>query len=117
MMLVIATCPEKEAAGVARSLVEEKLVACVNLLARARSVYSWQGKVEEADETVLLMKTRDDLVDRLGRRLRELHPYDVPEMIALPFEKGLPDYLAWVNEVTRRGDSLSGQGSLEAREP
>ena len=100
MMLVITTCPEENASNLARALVDEKLVACVNILPAARSIYRWQGKVEEAEERLLLMKTQAELFDRLQRRVEELHSYDVPELIAFEIERGLPAYLDWVREVT-----------------
>lgn len=99
--LIVTTCPADVAGKLFRTLVEERWIACANLLPGATSIYSWQGAVQEDRETVVLMKTREDLVEGLERRLVELHPYDVPEMLVLGVEGGHGSYLDWVAEVTR----------------
>ena len=99
--LVIVTFPEESAAGIVRTLVEEHRIACGNLLPGARSVYRWEGRVEEAVETVAILKTWSDRIDDLKRRLAELHPYDVPEILVFTVEEGLAGYLDWVRESTR----------------
>ncbi len=85
---------------IARRLVEERLAACVQILPPMTSVYSWEGRIEEASESLLLIKTVRSAYPALETRLRQIHPYQTPEVIAIPIEAGLPDYLAWMVEVT-----------------
>ena len=97
--VLMATAPDAGSAErIARGLVEERLAACVNLVPGLRSIYRWQGAIEEAAEVLLLIKTRGDRVADLERRLRELHPYDVPELLRLPAGGGSEPYLRWVRE-------------------
>lgn len=99
IIVILSTAPDEEtAARIARALVEERLAACVNRVSPLRSVYRWKGGVVEEAETLLLVKTRADLYDRVEARLRELHPYEVPEVLAFPVSRGWRDYLAWVAE-------------------
>ena len=81
-----------------RSLVEKRLVACVNMVGPVRSVFLWKGKVEDESERLLLMKTRADRYAELETAIQELHPYDVPEVIAIPIERGSQAYLSWVDD-------------------
>jgi periplasmic divalent cation tolerance protein len=90
-----------DATALARTLVEERLVACVNALAPVTSVYRWKGNIEVDREQQLLMKTSADRVPALEQRLREIHPYDVPEFLVLSVETGSAAYLAWVAESTK----------------
>jgi periplasmic divalent cation tolerance protein len=93
------TAPDLEkATGIARALVEERLAACVNLLPGIRSVYRWEGSIEEDAEVLLVVKTRADRAGELVDRVVELHPYDVPEVVMLPAVGGSPAYLDWVRE-------------------
>ncbi len=95
--VVLVTAPDAEvAARLARAIVEERLAACVNVVPGVRSIYRWQGAVQDDSEVLLVMKTRADRVDALGARVRELHPHDVPEVLALAAAGGSADYLAWV---------------------
>jgi periplasmic divalent cation tolerance protein len=95
--VALATAPDGEtAARIARALVEERLAACVNLVPAVRSIYRWQDRVEEAGEVLLVIKTRAERVDALAARLRALHPYELPELVALPVAAGLASYLDWV---------------------
>lgn len=96
----ITAADEKEAMKIGRTLVEEKLAACVNIHP-VQSVYRWQGKIEEESETALLVKTKAALVAEVIERVKELHSYQVPCVIALPIEKGNPDYLKWIEESTK----------------
>jgi len=97
--LVLCTCPEGDAAqSLAQSLVGEQLAACVNILPGLHSVYSWQGVIESSPESLLLIKTERQAYPRLETRLRELHPYELPEIIALDIDRGLPDYLNWISQ-------------------
>lgn len=98
VLLVSCTCPEDIADGLARTLVGEQLAACVNRIGPVHSTYRWQGAVETANESLLLIKTTVRRYPMLERRLRELHPYEVPEIVAVPIERGLPAYLAWVRD-------------------
>ena len=86
---------------IARALVEERLAACVNILAGARSIYRWKGKVEAASEVCLIAKSRAELFDKLEKRVKELHPYDCPCIVAWPIEKGHQAYLDWIAEETK----------------
>jgi periplasmic divalent cation tolerance protein len=90
-----------EALRIGRALVEERLAACANVLDGMTSVYWWQGALEQADEAVLIVKTRGELVDRLTARVRELHGYDCPCVVSLPIAGGNPDYLAWIAAETQ----------------
>jgi periplasmic divalent cation tolerance protein len=96
VLLVWCTCPADAAGRLAEALVGERLAACVNRIGPVQSTYTWQGAVESASETLLAIKTTAARFDALAKRLRELHPYDVPEIIATPVCAGLPEYLAWV---------------------
>ncbi len=100
-VIVYITAPgEEEAAGLARTLVESKLAACVNILNNIRSIYSWQDNIEDDREHLLIVKTQRHLFDRLAEKVREIHSYDVPEIIAMPIVEGSLDYLKWLQEST-----------------
>jgi len=102
ILLVQTNCPDGEtAARIAAALVDEHLAACANILAPCASIYRWEGKVEMATETPLLLKTTVDRYAALEARLQELHPYEVPEVVAVPVQAGLPAYLEWVVAETR----------------
>lgn len=95
--VVLVTAPDAETgARVARSLVEEGLVACANLIPAVRSIYRWQGAVQDEAEVLLVMKTRADRLEAVAERVRALHPYDLPEVVALPAAGGSAAYLDWV---------------------
>lgn len=97
VLLVMSSLPDPAAAQqLARTLVERRLAACVSVLAPGRSVYRWQGSVEEAAEVPLLIKTTAGRYAELESALRALHPYELPEIIAVPVTHGLPGYLDWV---------------------
>ena len=101
VLLVFCTCPDEESgARIAEALVVERLAACVNRLPGLTSVYLWQGKVEHDSETLLLIKTTSARFDALRTRLCALHPYELPEVIAIPVTEGLPEYLQWVSTCT-----------------
>ena len=106
---VVTTVEEEEqATAMARSLLEERLVGCVQI-APCRSLYHWQGNIEEATEFVCTLKTREDLLDRLLQRLQSIHPYDVPEILAFSVDRGNPDYLAWLDgELAGRSEKQQG---------
>jgi len=101
ILLVLTTLPDRDAAvKLGEALVGRRLAACVNVLAECTSIYRWKGTVENAREVPLLIKSRAALYDELEAAINELHPYELPEIIAVPVERGLPEYLAWVGEET-----------------
>lgn len=100
-IVTFITAPsEDEAVKIARSLVEARLAACANIVRNIRSIYTWQGKVEDDTEVLMIVKTRKSLFDALSAKVREIHSYDVPEIIALPIVDGSDDYLKWLKEST-----------------
>ncbi len=106
--VVLITAPAGEsAAGIARDLVERRLAACVNLVREVRSIYRWEGAIQDDREDLLIVKTTASRVADLLARVREVHPYTVPEVIALPVDAGSESYLRWVEAET----------GLETKEP
>lgn len=100
-LLVITNCPDEESANaIALALVEAKLAACVNILPRVQSVYRWQGVVESAAEVPLLIKATAANYPEIEAAIRQRHPYELPEIIALPITQGLPAYLNWLAAET-----------------
>jgi periplasmic divalent cation tolerance protein len=97
-LLVHCTCPEADAERLTQALVGESLAACVSQVGPVRSVYRWQGAVEIGHEMLLLIKTTAAAYPALQARLLELHPFELPEIIALPISAGLPAYLQWLRE-------------------
>ena len=105
-LLVITNLPDAaSAAALAEALIEARLAACVNVLAPCSSVYRWQGKTEVATETPVLIKTTAGRYALLEAAIRQLHPYELPEIVAVSIEHGLPEYLAWVAAETTPTDS------------
>jgi len=90
-----------EAEHIAERLIDERLAACVNVLPAVSSTYRWKGRVEHAGEVLLLMKTSNEKLDRLMARVKELHSYKIPEILALPIERGSPEYLKWLEDSLR----------------
>lgn len=104
-LLVFTNLPDADAANtLAALLIERRLAACVNILAPCTSVYRWQGAVETASEVPLLIKTTRARYTELQSAVREAHPYELPELIAVPVTEGLPGYLTWVAAETRATD-------------
>ncbi|MCM8662000.1 divalent-cation tolerance protein CutA [Accumulibacter sp.] len=104
-LLVLTNLPDRSAAdALAEELVAARLAACVNILAPCRSVYRWQGAIESAEEVPLLIKTSEERFPALAAAIRRRHPYELPEVIALPIVDGLPEYLAWVAGETSGAD-------------
>lgn len=93
----------EEARGLAKALVEERLIACANVIGPVQSIYRWQGAVEEAAEHLLILKARAEDLPVLTARIEALHAYDVPEVLALPLIGGAARYLAWLTDATDRG--------------
>lgn len=97
------TCPSADVAhGIAGTLIEERLAACANVFGEVQSVYRWQGKIEREPEIPLLVKTQASHYDDLASRVSELHPYDVPPIIAVPMERVNGPYADWLRDETRR---------------
>ncbi len=100
-LLVLTNLPDRASAErLAAQLVEERAAACVNVMAECRSVYRWQGRVETAAEVPLIIKTSGTAYGRLEEAIRRHHPYELPEIVAVRIERGLPGYLQWVETET-----------------
>ena len=100
-IVVLVTCgSEEEALKIANSLVEERLAACVNIVSPVRSIYRWEGKICDEREWMLFIKTQKQRFEDLEKKVRALHSYSVPEIIALPIIEGASSYLNWVKEMT-----------------
>ncbi len=101
VVFIYVTTPNRDVAlSLARTVVEERLAACGNILDGMTSVYRWEGEVREEGETVLILKSRSDLVERLTARVIELHPYEAPCVVALPIVAGSQKFLDWVGAET-----------------
>ena len=100
IVVLITAGTEDEAYSIGRALVEERLAACANVLPGVRSVYRWEGRTHDDSEVMLIVKTRASLFPQIARRIKELHSYEVPEIIALPIEAGDDAYLGWIRAVT-----------------
>ncbi|GAB3380913.1 divalent-cation tolerance protein CutA [Lysobacter fragariae] len=106
VLLVYCTCPDDASAErIAAALVTERLAACVNRLPGVQSTYRWQGQLETASEVLLLVKTTTDHLPALTARVQALHPYELPELIAVEVRAGLPAYLDWVIAETSQSDT------------
>ncbi|OFX12650.1 MAG: dihydroorotate dehydrogenase [Alphaproteobacteria bacterium RIFOXYD12_FULL_60_8] len=99
-LIYVTTADTEQAKSIARTVVEERLAACVNILGAVSSFYWWDGKVQEDGEVSLIAKTRADLVEPLTRRIKELHTYACPCVVALPIVGGNPDFLRWIGTET-----------------
>ncbi len=97
VIILVTTSSRVEAEKIAQSLLEEKLVACVNILGPVSSHFNWAGKLEHAEEFLMLLKSRQNLFEEVAKRVRELHCYDTPEIVALPIVAGAQNYLDWLN--------------------
>ena len=100
-MIYVTASSREEALRIGRHIVAERLAACANVLPGISSVYRWQGEVQEEGEAALILKTRSDLVEPLTARVKDLHSYDCPCVVALPITSGNPDFLQWIAEETR----------------
>ncbi|MCP3870991.1 MAG: divalent-cation tolerance protein CutA [Gammaproteobacteria bacterium] len=101
-LIVFCTCPDMGSAQrISESLVDRDLAACVNISSPVTSVYKWQGKLETAEEILLLIKTNSSRYEALQQSLVDLHPYELPEVVAVPVSQGLPGYLDWINQCTK----------------
>ena len=113
--VVLITTPPGKGEEIARLLVEERLAACVNVVKGIKSFYWWEGKVNVDEEELLIVKTRGEVIDKLVRRVKEVHPYTVPEVIALNVSEGNEDYIKWVFEEVKPvgGSSIAETGGRE----
>lgn len=102
-LIYITTDSREEATRIGNALVEERLAACANIIHPMTSVYWWEGKVQQGEETVLIAKTTDALVAALTERVIELHSYDCPCVAAVPIDGGNPGFLAWIGQETKAG--------------
>ena len=98
--IVLVTCPIESAEKISKTVLQERLAACVNIIRDVRSLFWWEGKIDTAEESLLIIKTRTELVTKLEDSIKRVHPYEVPEIIALPITQGNKKYLDWVNQET-----------------
>jgi len=108
-LVVLVTCPKDSAEKIAGEVLRMRLAACVNILGTMRSHYWWKGKLETADESLLLIKTRTELFRRLERAVKRIHPYETPEIIGLRVERGSKSYLDWIMKETRQVVKTTGR--------
>jgi periplasmic divalent cation tolerance protein len=99
--IVLVTCPTEASEKIARAVLDGRAAACVNIVSGVRSLYRWEGKVEDANECLLLIKTRTALLGELERVVRGAHPYKLPAIVALPITQGYRPYLDWIAESTK----------------
>ncbi len=102
IVVLVTSGSEAEATKIARGLVEQQLVACVNILPGIHSFFHWEGKVTDETEFLLIAKTVDLLFEQVATAVKSLHSYSTPEVIALPIQDGLQDYLDWIENVTKQ---------------
>jgi periplasmic divalent cation tolerance protein len=100
IMVYVTAGSSAEASRLARALVEERLAACVSQVGPVQSVYHWDGKLEQSEEQLLMVKTKKELFSVLEKKVREMHSYSVPEIVALPIIDGSPAYLRWLEDET-----------------
>jgi periplasmic divalent cation tolerance protein len=100
VVVLITAAKEDDAAAIANALVEGRLAGCVNIIRQIRSIYRWQGKLEDEQEVLMIVKSKRELFSDLEKKVREIHPYAVPEIIALPIIDGFEGYLGWLSEET-----------------
>ncbi len=101
IVVLITASSDEEAARIAQAVVAEHLAACVNIISGVHSVFFWEAKTQNAQESLLICKSRQPLLQRLIDRVKSLHSYSIPEIIALPVVAGSQDYLAWISESTQ----------------
>ncbi|GJL51563.1 divalent-cation tolerance protein CutA [Candidatus Nitrospira salsa] len=101
IVVLVTAASETEARLIARRIVEDKIAACVNIIPTIQSVFDWEGKVTEEQESLLIIKTKAEVFDLLESAIKRLHSYSVPEIIALPIQSGSSDYLAWLGQMVK----------------
>lgn len=99
VIIFTTTETEKEAEKIANALLEDRIAACVNIIPKIQSRYWWQGKIEKSEETLLLIKTKENLVSRVEERIKSLHSYECPEVVAIEISEGSADYLDWIEQT------------------
>lgn len=100
-VIFVTTANKKEAERIAQHLIKNRLAACVNIVDNIKSVFWWRGKIDKGKEVLLIIKTKKILIDKLIKKVKALHSYEVPEIIALPIITGNKRYLDWINESTK----------------
>jgi len=100
IIVFITAANEEVAAGIGHTIIGERLAACVNIIRSVRSIYRWQGRIEDEQEVLMIVKTKKSLFERLQERVKELHSYSVPEIIGLPVTEGSKQYLEWLGQET-----------------
>ena len=100
LAIYVTTKDEEEAKKIGKTLIEEKLAACINIHP-IKSIYRWQGEIQEEEEAAMFIKTRAELADKVIQSVKELHSYEVPCIVCFPIEKGYPDFLKWIEESTK----------------
>ena len=107
VVVIVTVANRDEAVKIVRSLLEERLIACANIVGPISSMFWWKGKIDKANEFLVFMKSHENLFERLSERVKEIHSYEVPEIIALPIIKGSPPYLQWLSDSLQ---PVSGHG-------
>jgi len=98
--MIYCTCPDNEVANqISKTLVQNKLAACVNILPNITSIYTWQGELQQDQELLLLIKSRSDKFEDIKQAIINIHPYELPEIIAVSIDNAVPNYLNWINET------------------
>ena len=117
VIVLVTAANQDDAAAIGRALVDERLAACANLVGPIRSIYRWRDAVEDASEHLLLIKTRASLFPAVQARVKELHSYEVPEIVAVEIKRGSPQYLDWIRESTMqtRAKGAAGSGLVQPR--
>lgn len=100
LQISTTTSSQEDAERIARTLIEKRLAACVQIVAPVKSVYRWKGNIETVQEWLCLIKTTGDLFQQVSQTIRAIHPYETPEIIAIPIIDGSPDYLCWIQDST-----------------
>lgn len=104
ILIFMTTSTKEEATKIVRCLLEEKLIACANIVGPITSLFWWKKKIDETKEFLALMKSQNKLFSKISKRVREIHSYEVLELIAIRIEKGLPTYLTWIDTVLQTGE-------------
>jgi periplasmic divalent cation tolerance protein len=108
LLVIVTTSTKKEATKIVRCLLEKRLIACANIIGPVSSLFWWKDKIDEATEFLVLMKSHSKLFDKLSKRVKEIHSYEVPEILALSILKGLPSYLSWLETNLQLGSDSDG---------
>jgi periplasmic divalent cation tolerance protein len=104
LIIFVTAASEQEAATIGKALVGEGLAACANIIPQIRSIYRWKGEIWDEREALIIIKSREDLFERIRSRVKELHSYEVPEITAIKLDRGDSAYLQWIETVTAKGD-------------